>query len=105
MIFRRGDLDDNSKNNNTEVKGSCYNDNNEVTFDKRIKNLDKYPLALNVDEVAKVLGVSKQNAYTLCHNGKFPCVKIGKRLVIPKKAFERWMQNPFIFEKGENSNG
>ena len=67
-------------------------------IENKIINFNELPLTLTVEDVAKVLRLSKQNAYSLCHSGKFPCVKIGKRMIIPKPAFEKWMNNPFIFE-------
>lgn len=79
-----------------------YNDACKLNFENRITNFCELPLTLTVADVAKVLGVSKQNAYGLCHSKGFPCVQVGKRLVIPKPAFEKWMDNPFVFESEGN---
>lgn len=59
-----------------------------------VMNLDELPLSLTVDDVAKTLGISKANAYELCKSMGFPCVNVGKRLIIPKLAFVKWMENP-----------
>jgi excisionase family DNA binding protein len=62
-------------------------------------NLDQLPLSLTVSDVSTVLGIGKQNAYDLCHSEGFPSVTIGKRIVIPKLAFIKWMENPVYKEE------
>lgn len=44
---------------------------------------------LTVDEVAKLLGVGRNNAYKAIEEGKIPSIRIGKRLVVPKQALDR----------------
>ena len=53
---------------------------------------DQLPLALNADDVAAVLGISRANAYTLMHSKGFPTIKIGKRMVVPKDKLVKWME-------------
>jgi excisionase family DNA binding protein len=79
----------------------CYNNTINLDIDKPIKTCE-LPLTLTVDDIANALNISKQNAYFLCHKKSFPCVQIGKRLVIPRAAFEKWLENPFIFESEDN---
>lgn len=55
-------------------------------------NYDQLPLALNADEVAQVLGISRANAYTLMHSKGFPVLKINKRLVVPKNLLLQWIE-------------
>jgi excisionase family DNA binding protein len=62
--------------------------------------IEKLPLSLTVSDISRILGISKQNAYNLCHSEGFPSVQIGKRLIIPKLAFVEWLKNPNIFKKG-----
>ena len=52
---------------------------------------DQLPLALNADDVAAVLGISRANAYTLMHSVGFPTLTIGKRMVVPKDKLLAWM--------------
>lgn len=66
---------------------------------ENINNFSELPLTLNVVDIAKILGLSKQNAYSLCHNENFPCVTVGRRMIIPKLAFVKWMENPSIKER------
>ena len=64
---------------------------------ENINNFDELPFHLSVSDVAKILGMSKNKAYELCHSKGFPCVKVGKRkLIIPKMAFINWLYNPKI---------
>lgn len=56
------------------------------------KNYDELPLFLNAEIVARVLGVSPSSGYELMHEQGFPALRIGSRIVIPKEAFIRWVE-------------
>ena len=56
------------------------------------KSYEELPLFLNAETVAKVLGVAPSTAYELMHEADFPTLKIGNRIVVPKKQFIAWMQ-------------
>ena len=51
------------------------------------KSYDDLPLMLSVQDVAKVLGISKSSAYVLAKEKDFPTLKIGARVVIPRDKF------------------
>ena len=55
------------------------------------KNYDELPLFLNAATVAKVLGVSPSSGYELMHEPDFPILKVGNRLIVPKKKFVEWV--------------
>ena len=55
-------------------------------------NYDQLPLALNADEVAQVLGISRAGVYTLMHSMGFPVLQINKRLVVPKDKLIAWIE-------------
>ena len=57
------------------------------------KSYDELPLFLNAETVAKVLGVSPSSGYELMHEPDFPALRIGNRIVIPKEAFIRWVED------------
>lgn len=63
-------------------------------MDNRICSIENLPLSLTVTDVASVLGLSMRNAYELCHSKGFPCVQVGRRMIIPKLAFIKWMESP-----------
>ncbi len=48
-------------------------------------------LTLSVEEAGKLLGVSRQVAYQLIHRTDFPTLHIGRRILVPKKQLEAWM--------------
>ena len=48
-------------------------------------------LTLSVEEAGKLLGVSRQIAYQLSRRADFPTLHIGRRILVPKKQLEIWM--------------
>ena len=56
------------------------------------KNYDDLPLFLNAAMVAQVLGISAASSYELMHEKDFPVLKIGSRVVVPKKKFVAWVE-------------
>ena len=56
--------------------------------------MDDLPLSLTVEDIGDIMGLSKNKAYELCHSKGFPCVIVGKRMIIPKLAFLKWLETP-----------
>lgn len=48
-------------------------------------------LAINVKEMAKLLGISAKSAYDLAKTPGFPLIRVGKRQLIPTEALKKWM--------------
>ena len=48
----------------------------------RTKEIDELPYMLNANEVADILGIARNSAYTLMHSKGFPTIHIGRRMVI-----------------------
>ena len=46
---------------------------------------------MNVTEMSEQLGISKPTAYELTRREDFPSLKIGRRIVIPVEAFQKWL--------------
>ena len=42
-----------------------------------------------VDETAELLGIGKNSAYEAIRRGEIPALRLGRRLVVPRKALER----------------
>lgn len=57
------------------------------------KDFSELPLTLTVSQVAAIMGINKNAAYQLCRQTTFPSVRVGRRIVVPKAAFERWLCN------------
>ncbi len=49
-------------------------------------------IVLRIDEVAKLLRISRAGAYEAARSKVFPTIKIGRRILVPKRAFELWLQ-------------
>ncbi|MGG2059675.1 helix-turn-helix domain-containing protein [Priestia megaterium] len=54
---------------------------------------ENLPITLRVEEVAKIMRISKTVAYELVKSEMFPSIKIGRRIVIPRDAFLNWLNN------------
>ncbi len=48
-------------------------------------------LTLAVEQAGKLLGISRAHAYDLARTGEIPSVKLGKRVVVPRRALERFI--------------
>ncbi len=47
---------------------------------------------LTIPEVAEELGISKGSAYEAARSGKIPTIRIGRRLIVPRVAFDRMLE-------------
>lgn len=56
-------------------------------------DIEKMPFSLNANQVAEILGVARNSAYTLMHSEGFPTIHIGRRLVVPKEKLLQWMDD------------
>ena len=45
-------------------------------------------LTLTVEEAARVLGIARNTAYVAVKAGQIPCVRIGRRRLVPRRALE-----------------
>lgn len=48
---------------------------------------------LTVDEVAEILKISRPQAYLGVARGEIPHIKVGKRILIPRAALEKMLEN------------
>jgi excisionase family DNA binding protein len=49
-------------------------------------------LTLTVTEAARVLGISRALAYELVARGELPSLRLGRRLVVPRKAVDALLE-------------
>jgi excisionase family DNA binding protein len=47
------------------------------------------PSTMSITEAADTLGIGRTLAYELAHTGELPTVRLGRRLVVPRRALER----------------
>ena len=48
-------------------------------------------LVYTVPEVSKMLGINRNLGYELARQGRIPTIKLGRRLLCPKIAVDRWL--------------
>ena len=52
------------------------------------------PVTLSVEQAAEVLSIAPVSLYKLIKkDSTFPTMKIGRRIVIPKDALKKWIDN------------
>jgi excisionase family DNA binding protein len=49
-------------------------------------------LVLTVDEAATLLGISRAFAYEAVNRGEIPSIRIGRRILVPKGALQRFVE-------------
>ena len=47
-----------------------------------------------VEEVAVILGVSRNTAYEGIHNNSIPHLKLGRRIIVPAQALNKLLSGP-----------
>jgi excisionase family DNA binding protein len=53
--------------------------------------MDSEKLVLTVEEAGVLLGISRPHAYKLAREGQLPILRLGRRMVVPKKALEIYL--------------
>ena len=56
------------------------------------KSYDQLPAVLTAKELAKLLRISRSGAYSLITKEGFPALKLGKRIIVPKDLFIKWLE-------------
>ena len=46
---------------------------------------------VTVEDVARLLGISRSAAYEAAQRGEFPVRRVGRRLLVPVPALKRWL--------------
>jgi len=46
----------------------------------------------NIPEIAAQMDINIPKAYELARQPGFPSIRIGRRIVVPKEAFHRWLE-------------
>ncbi len=50
-------------------------------------------LTLSIEEAAALLGISRALAYDLVRRGELPQLRLGRRIVVPRKALEAFIDD------------
>ncbi len=54
--------------------------------------MDNERYTLSVQEAGKLLGISRATAYTLATNGGIPTLRLGKRIIVPRAALMKMLE-------------
>lgn len=54
-----------------------------------LKSSDANQTVLTIEEAAMMLRISRQSAYEAARRGEIPTVRIGRRLLVPRRRLER----------------
>lgn len=57
-------------------------------------------LALTVSETAAMLGISRSKAYELVGTGELPSVRLGDRLIVPRRQLEERLEQLLAQHRG-----
>ena len=55
-----------------------------------MENRDEY--CISVAEMGRRIGVSRATAFNLANSEGFPAIRIGKRILVPVKRLEEWLE-------------
>lgn len=57
-------------------------------------------MALSVAEVQESLGIGRNAVYNLVNRADFPKIRMGRKIIIPREAFLRWLDQQTTVEIG-----
>ena len=49
-------------------------------------------LCYDMKALQEVMPIGKNNLYNMVHSEGFPKIIVGRRILVPKKAFEEWLE-------------
>ena len=61
-------------------------------LNRKPTNYDELPLVLDVEDVQRIMGISRTSAYELVHAPGFPAFRSGRLIKVGKAAFFEWMK-------------
>ncbi|TCJ00483.1 helix-turn-helix domain-containing protein [Cytobacillus praedii] len=56
------------------------------------KQLEDFPVVLDVDDIKEILGIGRRQAYELVNSDSFHIVRVGRRIKVAKDVFIDWLQ-------------
>lgn len=62
-------------------------------MENRIRTIEELPLVLKADDIASAMGISRAFAYQLLRSKGFPTIYIGRRMVVYRESFIKWLEN------------
>lgn len=62
-------------------------------------------LVYTVNELAKVLNIGMNSAYCLVNSKDFPKLTVGRKILVPKKSLENWLESSAAIPQREVLHG
>ena len=62
-------------------------------------------LVLSVTEAGRLVGLGRSAAYDAIARGDLPYLRIGRRIVVPRRALEKLLENPNGWQRDTGVNG
>ena len=56
------------------------------------QTMESLPLILQAEDIASILGISKNGAYELMKQKGFPVIQVGRLKRVNRDAFFKWME-------------
>lgn len=50
-----------------------------------------------LSDLASVIGISKATAYRMADQGRIPCIRLGKRIILSKNHLRQWIDEEIGF--------
>ncbi len=67
-------------------------------------NFDDMPDIMSVEDLKKLFDIGINKAYEITKYKGFPAIHIGRKIIIPKKQLEQWLENQTIMQLNEHEN-
>ncbi len=67
---------------------------------KKPASLDELPDFCSLEELSRVLQISRSTAYRMAAQGSIPSLRVGRRVIVPKEHLVRWIDSSVSCEKG-----
>ncbi len=55
-------------------------------------------LCYDIKTLQEVIPIGKNNLYNLVHSEGFPKIVVGRRIIVPKKALNEWLERTAFLE-------
>lgn len=57
-----------------------------------IKSFDELPVCLRVEDIMRIMGISRATAFNWVKEPGFPLIRCGRRLIIPRDKFRQHLE-------------
>lgn len=68
-----------------------------ITIQKS-RSFDDLPDFCTLVDISALLGISKATAYRMADQGRIPCIRLGKRIILSKNHLKQWIDAEIGFE-------